>query len=794
MKALLDMNSDINFSPSIAKTFNELEALDKIPTTIAYINKNLIYEFVNIKYTEFVKKDKKDIVGRSVYEVVGPNNYKTIENHLKEVLNGNVVQFDCDFSTKDKSEKFASCRYIPNKSEKGELIGFYVYLHDITKQKQYDNLFDYLWKISTDKELKYKDQIERVLYATKVYLEMDHAIITKIKDNLCMVYASSSEQNFFPTDFTFQAQHSFCNTTFEANNRVEYTHCELENPKVYTQVAFQSYIGEPVFVSGEKVGSISFIHKEKKESVFSNRERALVSFIGKWIGSLLSENYERERLIASEKKLSHLSKEYETILDSVPSFIWYKDTKNNILNANKAVLDSLKINREDISGQPSSLYYPDTAEKFLEDDLKVINSKKPSLGIIENFKNDKNENVWVKTDKIPLYNENLEIDRLLVVATDVTTEMESRTRLEHKRVLLEKAYQTTPALMYSINSAGRIELVSDEWLKSFGYSREEVIGRSSTDFLTVASKKDAETSLSKALNSMGEIEVIKERKYDFLTKSGEVREVLISAFPEKTSSGRVERLRAVLFDVTEQNRLDRALRSSNKELEAFAYVASHDLQAPLRHISIFVEILKEELGTDLKSFEAKEALSIVIDGTQKMQNLINDLLVFSKANKHPLRIQEFNLEHALNEVISVFQFEHENLQSCFNFKNLSNIRADKMQISQIFQNLIGNSIKFANNSRPLKIEVEMVDLIDYWEISVKDNGIGFDEKYAEKVFKLFQRLHNDSSYKGTGIGLSICKKVVDRHRGEIKISSQENKGTCFKFTINKYLQNETKNV
>lgn len=790
MKLVENHDSNITRLNEKRPTFNSLKALDHLPTTIAYINKNLIYEYVNIKYTEFVKKEKINIIGKNVREVVGEINYKKIKPHINNVLAGNNASFDCTFDTRDKSEKFANCQYIPNKSSNGDLLGFYVYLKDITKQKQYDNLFDYLWKVSTDKNLNYKDQIERVLYATRTYLEFEHAAITKINTNLCTIYASSSEAGTFPAGLKFIAQDTFCNTTFEENHRIEYTNCEIENPKIYKKSPFQSYIGEPILVSGKKIGSISFIAKEIKSRAFSNRERALVSFIGRWIGALLSENYERERLIDSERKLSLLSKEYETIIDSVPSLIWYKDTKNNILNANKLVLDSLGVNRSEISGQHSSVYYPEVADKFFKDDQEIISSKKSKTGIVESLVDEHGNITWVKTDKIPLFNQQSEVDRILVISTDVTTEVESRTRLEHKRNLLEQAYQTTPALMHSINSSGEIELVSDEWLKNFGYKREEVLGRPSIDFLTDASRRNAKKSLSKAFNSIYYTAPIKNKKYEILTKSGEVREVLISAFPEKNSNGQVNRLRAVLLDVTERNRLDRALHASNKELEDFAYVASHDLQAPLRHISVFTEILKDEIDPSLYSQDVKEALSVILTGTKKMQNLISDLLLFSKADKSPLRIEEFKVNDVINDVLDILKSEHKNIFEYVKVKNLSYIKADKLQISQIFQNLIENSLKFSDKNREPSIIIEMEDHLDYWELSVEDNGIGFDSKYSNKVFKLFQRLHNDSSYNGTGIGLSICKKVVDRHRGKIKVHSEKNKGTRFNFTIRKYLKNE----
>ena len=781
-------------SKNQSETFNPLNAIDFLPAAIAYINKDLMYEFVNEKYCKFVKKSKNQIVGKYISNIIKKDNYIKIEGHIKKVLSGKSVSFDCYLDIDSKSSNFANCQYIPNVSETGELLGFYVYLQDITKQKQYDNLFDYLWKVSTNKHLDYKERIEKALYAARTYLEMDHGVITKIADMTCKIYVSSSENNAISENMEFGAQNSFCYTAYKASKTSEYTNSEIQHQKAYEGFPFQSYIGEAFYISGKKAGAISFLSSEKRQRPFSNRDRALISFIGRWIGALLSEKYEHSRLLSSQKKLSHLSQEYATILDSVPSFIWYKDTKNNILNANKAVLDSLNINRIDIAGKPSSQFYPETADVFFKNDLEVIKSGKPSFGILESFQNETNKKVWMKTDKIPLYNDIGDIDRILVISTDVTTEVESRARLEQKKRLIENAYQTTPALMHSINSKGEIELVSDEWLKNFGYERNEVLGRLSTSFLTGKGQKEAEKTINKALIENSPYVGTKNKLFEFRTKSGGIREVLISSFPERDSSGKITRLRAVLLDVTERNQLDRALRSSNKELEAFAYVASHDLQAPLRHVAVFTEILKEELEGLNLSQGALEAIAVILSGTKKMQNLISDLLIFSKANKTPLRIENFNVDEMVEDITQILKAEHNDIERFIFKSNLKNIRADKTQISQIFQNLIGNALKFSDKGINKRINISMQEHLDCWEFKVEDNGIGFDLLYKDKIFKLFQRLNNDSSYKGTGIGLSICKKVIDRHRGDIQVTSEKNKGTTFTFTIAKYLKTEGMNV
>jgi light-regulated signal transduction histidine kinase (bacteriophytochrome) len=243
-------------------------------------------------------------------------------------------------------------------------------------------------------------------------------------------------------------------------------------------------------------------------------------------------------------------------------------------------------------------------------------------------------------------------------------------------------------------------------------------------------------------------------------------------------------------DITERKRAEEELhqtlaelKRSNAELEQFAYVASHDLQEPLRGMAGFAELLGQRYQGKLDS-RADEYITHIVDGTQRMQTLINDLLAYSRIGRRGEAIQATPAETALKatqENLSAAIREYEATITC---ESLPTVRADATQLIQLFQNLIGNAIKF-RAERPPMIHVGVGEAGDCWQFSIRDNGIGIEPQYFERIFQVFQRLHTRREYKGTGIGLAICKKIIERHGGKIWVESQPGQGSTFYFTLPK---------
>ncbi|MCB2194480.1 MAG: PAS domain S-box protein [Bacteroidetes bacterium] len=226
------------------------------------------------------------------------------------------------------------------------------------------------------------------------------------------------------------------------------------------------------------------------------------------------------------------------------------------------------------------------------------------------------------------------------------------------------------------------------------------------------------------------------------------------------------------------------LQRSNKELERFAYVASHDLQEPLRMVSSYTQLLERKYKDQLDE-RASKYIYYAVDGALRMQTLINDLLIYSRISTKGDKFVKTDIREIVNSAIKSLHLVIEETKAQISIDELPAIRVDKAQIERIFYNLINNAIKFRTENQNPKIHISAKEQNKSWLFSIKDNGIGIDKKFEEKVFTIFQRLHGGDKYKGTGIGLAICKRIVNRHGGEIWFESEGKGGTTFFFTIKK---------
>jgi signal transduction histidine kinase len=223
------------------------------------------------------------------------------------------------------------------------------------------------------------------------------------------------------------------------------------------------------------------------------------------------------------------------------------------------------------------------------------------------------------------------------------------------------------------------------------------------------------------------------------------------------------------------------LTRSNHDLEQFAYVASHDLQEPLRAVSGFVGILKQQYSAELNA-EAREYIDLSIEGAERMQNLIHDLLIFSRVGSKGIVFASIKLSDAFEGAVENLRALIIEKKARITHGELPVVMADQIQMTQLFQNLIANAIKFHGKNSP-EVHVDATYADSKWVIRVKDNGIGIEPQYFDRIFLIFQRLHTRSVYPGTGIGLALCKKIVERHGGSISVESTPGEGTTFIFTI-----------
>lgn len=332
---------------------------------------------------------------------------------------------------------------------------------------------------------------------------------------------------------------------------------------------------------------------------------------------------------------------------------------------------------------------------------------------------------------------------------------------------------------------GKIEYVNPAFCAITGYKLDEIMGR------TPAILRSGKHPQWFYRNLWKTIKAGREWKADVCNrkKNGELYWELQSIHPILDHEGKIINFLSMRIDDTERKIAEeklkhyaKELRRSNQDLEDFASIASHDLQEPLRKIIAFGDriVAKEN---DLQE-ESKDYLERMQKASARMQNLIEDLLRFSKVNNKSQHFEPVDLGKIIDEVKDILEFKIDKLNGTITETSMPCIEADPHQMLQLFQNIMANALKFHREGIPPHILVESRRHgTNGWEITIKDNGIGFDEKYAERIFKPFERLHGKSAYEGTGIGLAICKRIVERHNGTIIVKSVLGEGSSFVITL-----------
>jgi len=359
-------------------------------------------------------------------------------------------------------------------------------------------------------------------------------------------------------------------------------------------------------------------------------------------------------------------------------------------------------------------------------------------------------------------------------------------------------YDEAPVGYVEMDQQGRITRVNRRMLELMGYGSEEMLGKPLWDF--VVERKAAERVIQAKLSGSQPPSRALERTYK--RKNGTTIPVIIRDRVAVDGDGRIVGIRATIQDITERKRAEEALRRSrdelevrvrertaelerrNRELQDFVFIASHDLQEPLRKIQLLGDLLAQRSGETLNGCE-RDLLKRIVNASQRMRSLIQSLLAYSLLSGKERAMEETDLSSTVDEAMSILETSILEKNARVEIEPLPRILVDPVQTVQLFQNLIANGLKFHREGEPPHIRIYARAVPGAWELCVEDNGIGFEEKYLDKIFVPFQRLHHGSRYAGVGMGLAICRKIVERHGGSISARSTPGKGTTFIVTLPK---------
>jgi PAS domain S-box-containing protein len=391
----------------------------------------------------------------------------------------------------------------------------------------------------------------------------------------------------------------------------------------------------------------------------------------------------------------------------------------------------------------------------------------------------------------------------VVVARDISERRKSEIALQKSEARLKGIIASQSTYVLRTNFEGNYTYCNPKFINDFGwlYSKDNstLIGMNGMVSIMPYHHEAVQDVVKKCFakpNQVFQIEIDKPAKnngikttlWDFILltdQEGQPEEIQCAGI-EITDRKKAE---IKLQQINEQlQKQTKDLEISNAELEQFAYVASHDLQEPLRMITSFLTLLEKKYGNVIDD-KGKKYIYFAVDGAKRMREIILDLLEFSKVGKTENELEYLNLNDVLKEVKLLLRKSIEEKSATISIDLLPEIRSHRVPLLQVFQNLISNALKYANKEIPVQINITVKEFNDRWLFAVIDNGIGIEKDYFEKIFILFQRLHNKDEYSGTGMGLAITKKIIGTLGGKIWVKSEIGKGSSFFFTIKKTNKN-----
>ncbi len=487
----------------------------------------------------------------------------------------------------------------------------------------------------------------------------------------------------------------------------------------------------------------------------------------------------------AEEKLLAASLYARSLLEASLDPLVTISKEGKITDVNRATEDVTGCSREELIGSDFSDYFTEPEQ------ARAGYQKAFTEGLVKDYPLAIRIKSGIITDV--LYNARVyqntqgEIQGVFAAARDITERKKAEEALRESEIKLRTVADFAYDLEYWIAPDGKMLYMSPSCVKFTGYTPEEFIDDSKLFSKIV--HPDDKALVGSHFESITE-EDRHEIDFRIITRNGEIRWISHACQPVFDGSGKWLGRRSSNRDITERKSMEyeivqasEKLKQSNAELEQFAYVASHDLQEPLRMVASYVQLIERRYKGKLDS-DADEFIGYAVDGANRMRGLIDDLLTYSRVARLGKPFEPIDLESTLEIVLLNLKTSIAENEAVVTHDKLPTVMADGGQLVQLFQNLIGNGIKFHGEEAPrVHISAQVRDT-DYL-FSVRDNGIGIAPEYYDRLFKIFQRLHTREEYPGSGIGLAVCKRIVERHGGRIWIESQVGKGSTIYFTLSK---------
>jgi PAS domain S-box-containing protein len=554
---------------------------------------------------------------------------------------------------------------------------------------------------------------------------------------------------------------------------------------------YSSSIGLPLIEGGRPFGALMLY--SQTAGAFDAEEVRLLSELAHDLSygvQALRTRAERERV---EAALRESETRYRILVENIPQKIFMKSRDHRWVSINENFARDLGVPPEEVIGKLDYDLYPkDLADKYRADDRRIMET-----GETDEFDEEYplgGERRIVHTIKTPVRDENGAVTGVLGVFWDVTNTKRAEEALRQANAYNRNLIEASLDPLVTISPDGKITDVNTATEKVTGGLRTELIGTDFSDYFTDPEKARA------GYQQVFREGSVQDYALEIRHRDGHTTPVLYNAALYRDEHGEAAGILAAARDITarrkaeeevrklneslEQRVRDRTaeLEAANKELEAFTYSVSHDLRAPLRHVDGFSKLLVEDFGPRIPE-EARHYLDRIQAGTRQMGQLVDDLLNLSRIGRREPSLQITGLNSLVEEVIAELKTENPGRRIQWKIASLPFVECDPMLMKQVLVNLLSNAVKFTRPREETVIEVGTQKREGHDEIFVRDNGVGFSMKFADKLFGVFQRLHRAEDFEGTGVGLATVQRIIHKHHGEVWAESELGRGATFCFTL-----------
>jgi PAS domain S-box-containing protein len=732
--------------------------------------------FVNDKFCEISKYSREELIGQN-HRILnsGHHPHEFFKAMWKTIANGQTWRSEIKNRAKDGSFYWVDTTIVPFLNEQGKPYQYLAIRSDITSRK------------TTEEKLAGLSMLQQAILDSANF-----SIISTDLQGTIQTFNASAEAMLGYTAAEVVGKttpaliHDPKEVVAQAQKLSEELHCTIEP-------------GFEVFVAKAKLGQVAeqewtYICKDGSRipillsiTTIRTAEGKITGFLG--IAKNITEQKHTERELRDAKYA----------IDQT-AIVAITDPKGTITSVNDKFCEISKYSRAELIGQNHRLlnsgYH---THEFFTEMWKTIASGQTWRAEIKNRAKD-GSFYWVDTTIVPFLDERGKPYQYLAIRTDITARKAAELELQKLSLI---ASQTDNVAIVT-DPQGHIEWVNESFYRVTGYTLEEVIGQKPGSFLQ-GPKTSQETvaeiryALCRHLPFSGEI-----LNYH---KDGHPYWLLLQINPVLDGNGKLIHFIAIESEITTRKQMEASLKKeiaerqravqelrhlterleiSNRELQDFAYVSSHDLQEPLRKIQAFGDRLKATCKDSLND-KGLDYLERMLNAAGRAQILINDLLAFSRVTTKAQPFESVDLTEILEGVLSDLEIRIEQTKATVEIDPLPKVEADALQMRQILQNLLSNALKFKQEDVVPVVQVRSQQYQhqgqDWCEIRVIDNGIGFEQKYTDRIFQIFQRLHGRGTYEGTGIGLAICRKIAERHGGTLTAESEPGKGATFIFNI-----------